>query len=399
MSADFYGVIYIRTCKVNGKQYVGQTVSSPAARLAGDLKEKGVNRPITNALRKYGKDAFIVETIWWATNKAELDQSEDAFIELFDTLVPNGYNLKRGGGNGRHHLDTIAKMKQMASLPSAREIRRQNSLDRWAKDGARDQASKRMIDAWEDPEIRERRIVGLIEAANKRGPEFGVAISRGIAEKDSTSARSKRAKVALSRPDVRDALRQASKRNNARLDVRETLKRTTTASWKEPAIRTARSEGIIRTKATESSRQRRHDLRWINNGVKEQRISSQDEIPDGWSIGRLKTVETRRHWITDGYYNKMIVGKFVMPDGWYFGKTSQPLSDEHRNKVSEGLKRAYRDGKRVSIKGCVPWCAGKKGVSASVWINDGIRNSRLVPGASVPEGWIVGRLMKKRSDA
>ena len=106
------GEIYLITNMKNNKKYIGQTVS----RLSTGRKYGTNNRWIKhlsdaknhvddckvfcNALRKYGKDGFKVETLLFC-NKKNLDFYEIKFIYLYNTLSPNGYNLETGGTKGK----------------------------------------------------------------------------------------------------------------------------------------------------------------------------------------------------------------------------------------------------------------------------------------------------------
>lgn len=94
------GVIYLRTNKINGKQYVGQ---------AKDLKErqykwKCLKSPyagilINRARKKYGLDAFDFEILKECPDE-ELNYWEVFFIKSFGTMSPDGYNMT-SGGDGR----------------------------------------------------------------------------------------------------------------------------------------------------------------------------------------------------------------------------------------------------------------------------------------------------------
>lgn len=92
-----YGNIYLITNTVNGKQYVGQTTGTVLSRFNDHCLEKR-NRYISNAINSYGKDNFTVETIATAKNQKELNDLEVKFVKLFDTMSPNGYNHRAGGG-------------------------------------------------------------------------------------------------------------------------------------------------------------------------------------------------------------------------------------------------------------------------------------------------------------
>lgn len=97
-----FGRIYKITNIESGKSYVGQTTKSLKERFERHF-EKNVStcRAIHNALRKYGKEQFIIEEIAIAYSKDELDSLEIKFIEQFSTLYPIGYNLRTGGSQYR----------------------------------------------------------------------------------------------------------------------------------------------------------------------------------------------------------------------------------------------------------------------------------------------------------
>lgn len=110
---EVMGHIYVITnCETN-MRYVGQTLSH--------RKNRGKYRPfgyigryndhmsealcntkkkqcvyLNNAIRSYGRDAFQIELIL-VCQKHELDTYERKYINEYDTLCPNGYNLTIGG--------------------------------------------------------------------------------------------------------------------------------------------------------------------------------------------------------------------------------------------------------------------------------------------------------------
>jgi group I intron endonuclease len=115
---QFIGYVYVITNTVNGKQYVGQTwrtvttrwtAHCNAARTTGDARKM----PIVRAIRRYGSDAFRVETLDTKVgcSQEELDAAEHAAILRLDTIAPRGYNLRLGGSHGRLHEATKAKIR------------------------------------------------------------------------------------------------------------------------------------------------------------------------------------------------------------------------------------------------------------------------------------------------
>jgi group I intron endonuclease len=107
-----YGKIYLITCLANDKIYVGQTVGSLKLRLRNHVshalaylsgKYKGQDTSLFRAIRKYGKENFSIKTLCSCQSKEELDLMEDLYIASYRSMDKSvGYNLKRGGANGKH---------------------------------------------------------------------------------------------------------------------------------------------------------------------------------------------------------------------------------------------------------------------------------------------------------
>ena len=89
------GIVYSLTCKLNGKQYVGQTTQSVEKR----FKEHARNKKsyIGKAIRAYGEDKFVIAILKVCASKEELDRWEKFFIVLLNTKAPHGYNLTDDG--------------------------------------------------------------------------------------------------------------------------------------------------------------------------------------------------------------------------------------------------------------------------------------------------------------
>lgn len=101
-----YGQVYLRWCTVSQKGYVGQTTQGIEKRLYRGYRSSVA---MGNAIRKYGDESFQTTILAEADSKEELDTLERAYITLFNTVSPNGYNLKGGGSAGKHH--EIARIK------------------------------------------------------------------------------------------------------------------------------------------------------------------------------------------------------------------------------------------------------------------------------------------------
>jgi len=112
-----YCEIYKITNISNGKIYIGQAVShilnhkryrpyGHEGRFRCHISEafsskKNQSHYLNNAIRKYGVDDFVVELI----ECCEIDKSDEReihYIKEFNSLYPNGYNLKNGGSVFTH---------------------------------------------------------------------------------------------------------------------------------------------------------------------------------------------------------------------------------------------------------------------------------------------------------
>jgi len=109
----------------NNKRYYGQAVSYINGRAHGTegrwkkhvaeaLAGSDRCRALNNAIRKYGETNFAVKTVKICPVN-QLDYYECKYIRQGNTMCPNGYNIRSGGSRGRHHPDSIAKLKAAKS--------------------------------------------------------------------------------------------------------------------------------------------------------------------------------------------------------------------------------------------------------------------------------------------
>lgn len=101
-------IIYKITNQINGKIYIGQTIKSLQHRKAQHIKaaEKGVDRHLYRAMRKYGIDNFKFEEIYMASSLDELNYLEAKYILEYDS-VRTGYNMGYGGDNNVMFSDVV----------------------------------------------------------------------------------------------------------------------------------------------------------------------------------------------------------------------------------------------------------------------------------------------------
>jgi group I intron endonuclease len=105
--------VYKITCLPNGKVYIGQTSRSIQRRFSEHYSSKNGSL-IHKALRKYGKDNFVLEELAMCFSEEEVNKTEALAIKMFNSLHPNGYNLDRGGFQNRITDETKRKLSKSA---------------------------------------------------------------------------------------------------------------------------------------------------------------------------------------------------------------------------------------------------------------------------------------------
>lgn len=166
-----HGVIYKFTNKTNGKVYIGQTIHEKA-RYKNHLSNKRENFKslIDKAISKYGIENFDYEILYRCSGEREevikeLNNLEIEYIEKYDCLVPNGYNLQTGG-NMRFTVteETRKKLSECGRKQWNEEKRKiwseqMKGHENWLKsvsDEAKVKISKSSKERWSNPEYRER---------------------------------------------------------------------------------------------------------------------------------------------------------------------------------------------------------------------------------------------------
>lgn len=97
-------VIYLRKNLINGKCYIGQTKNYKIRNYNWKFETIYANAILTKDRDLYGLDNFE-SSILKECDDSSGDYWENYYIDEYNTLFPNGYNIKRGGLNGWHHTD------------------------------------------------------------------------------------------------------------------------------------------------------------------------------------------------------------------------------------------------------------------------------------------------------
>ena len=156
-----YGIIYKITNKINGKIYIGQTTTSLKRRWnmhKSASRKNRSNSALHSSISKYGYINFIIEPICSCFSEEELNLKEIYFIDTLNSLAPNGYNLKSGGANGKHTIESKEKMsviqKQLVAQPEYKAKITKYLLDYSASIGeaaSKQQSSLSSMEYWSTP--------------------------------------------------------------------------------------------------------------------------------------------------------------------------------------------------------------------------------------------------------
>jgi group I intron endonuclease len=116
--AERKGVIYKITCTVTNKSYIGQAKTHKlkngkpykygSAGRWSDHKSssKKHGSPFAKAIQQHGAEAFIVSDIE-VVNEDQLDAREAYWINVENTLQPNGYNVMEHSRNKHNRVSTL----------------------------------------------------------------------------------------------------------------------------------------------------------------------------------------------------------------------------------------------------------------------------------------------------
>ena len=143
-------IIYCIQNKINGKRYIGQTIYSLEVRIKSHFKcaDKGVDRKLYRAIRKYGKHNFDYFILCECSNVQELNIKEAYYIGLYDTFR-HGYNMTKGGpDNPMNHKNLVdkhnAKMRTLEVRNKISNTLKQRIAQRGISQQTRDKISKKL---------------------------------------------------------------------------------------------------------------------------------------------------------------------------------------------------------------------------------------------------------------
>jgi group I intron endonuclease len=106
------GFIYKITNKITNQCYIGQTIQYLEERWRQHKGSKSNCRYLKHAFQKYGIENFEFKLICICFD-SDLNRFEIEYIKKYNSIVPNGYNLKSGGENGgKQNEETKLKISE-----------------------------------------------------------------------------------------------------------------------------------------------------------------------------------------------------------------------------------------------------------------------------------------------
>jgi group I intron endonuclease len=152
------GYIYSIINKTDNKKYIGQTLEKDIYnRWKGHLKKASNCIYLKRALEKYGKENFKFDIICVCFDE-DCNKYEQEYMDKYDTIVPNGYNLRKAGNNGAHNEETKIKISNILKLRYQNLTEEQKKKNKGVNNGmfgkqlsqeAKDNLSKKMKENWE----------------------------------------------------------------------------------------------------------------------------------------------------------------------------------------------------------------------------------------------------------
>lgn len=143
--------IYKITNLINNKVYIGQTNLTPEIRFNKHKKSYLSNScpKLYRAMRKYGKENFIVEQIC-ETN--DPNEDEKYWIKYYNS-VKDGYNVAYGG-DGSSTLSILDEHKVIETFNNTKSIRKTNKILGYSRDYIRNVLIRYNIYYDSDPRIK-----------------------------------------------------------------------------------------------------------------------------------------------------------------------------------------------------------------------------------------------------
>jgi group I intron endonuclease len=179
--------IYKITNLINNFIYIGKTYQKLEVRWKQHLENSSNCRYLKHAIEKYGKENFVMEEIFLVFDEKDVKYYEDYFINYYNSLSPNGYNLMMSLDRGVISEETSdrlsASMIKRWSNCEYREKTMKHIKNIWTKE-TKEKQSASQKEAWKKDKKRLKGIQKYIK--DKQKPILGVSIYDGSVIKFNT---------------------------------------------------------------------------------------------------------------------------------------------------------------------------------------------------------------------
>jgi len=166
------GKIYLITCLINDKKYVGQTIGSVEKRWKKHIKgnwDKNIEFfPIQRSFKKHGIENFKIDILEENIEEQnKLDDAEIHYSEIYNSLVPNGYNLRVGNARGKVSDEIKEKISKANKGRPRTEIWLKRSSDSHMGNKHTEETKKKISDFFKNKKPSENTRLGSIEKNSK----------------------------------------------------------------------------------------------------------------------------------------------------------------------------------------------------------------------------------------
>jgi len=293
-----------------GKQYVGITTLTVNRRMTGHKTgaRLGSPYPLHAAIRKYGFDKMVVETLHPSRDLEELHALEIATIARLNTMVPNGYNLTAGGEgtighvvSDEHRLVISERLSKKWKDPEFAAACKARSVEQgrlsmsdpehlakieagqkayWTEEARAERAKatgERQKIAWADPEYRAKHSARLV--AMNKDPEKRAAVSAAAKVTRAKQSPERRKEIAMLAVETRNKKRAEREAYLLTLPPEEAARLRAEATAKKSAeTKAGRAAVSPERKAASSERYRQAALRRDSETIEKMKTARAETI-------------------------------------------------------------------------------------------------------------------------
>lgn len=311
--------VYMLQHRESGKRYIG--ISNNLRRRIYSHGNGGSPRKLKAAIEKHGRSSFSVTPLFYSLtdDTSFLPEIESQLIAEHQSTRSTGYNIKLADGGVGPYGPVFAAIKR-ADWERNREFFSAHCRALNKNPVVIAKIKERAAERWADPEFRKKSGAAQKIAQNRpdviakrRTPEsiarLTAAARAHAADAEGQARRIAAVTAARTTPESRAITSKRSSEMWAADGMREKFIELQKERWAKPGAKEAHSKRMT-------------GLMWINDGIKNARLYSGQEIPSGWFRGKVKG---QVKWLTDGTKNKRVPLDAVVPDGWREGMVNSRM--------------------------------------------------------------------------